>query len=151
MYARNAVHGGCNIYCEKMREIDVSNCELISAGKAWDHDQDPCTKEMIKLLERKENYCYWFQPFGKGVEFQFPVMEVRGRFYQLSLRIQKAIFRHIRLNSDFQNIETIPDGRKKLRIPTTLLEEKRRTSSRFSVSICFGYILCNDFLTPIIY
>jgi hypothetical protein len=126
-----------------MREIDVSHCELIHAGKEWDYDKDPCAKDMIKLLERKESYCFWFQPLGKGVECQFPVLAVKGRFYQLSLRIQKAIFRHIRLHEEFSNIETIPDGRQKLRIPSTLLEEKRRTSSRFNVCLtCAALLLC---------
>lgn len=116
-----------------MRELDVSQCELICPGKCWDHEKEPCCKDMLRLLERRENYCFWFQPKDKGVEHQFPALQVRGKFYSPSLRIQKAIFRHIRLHKDFHNREVIADGRQKLRIPQTLLQEKLRTSSRFTV------------------
>lgn len=120
----------------------MSNCELIHAGKKWEYEKEPCSKDMIKLLERKETYWYWFQPRGKGVESQFPVLEIKGKFYQLSLRIQKAIFRHVRLHKKFHNIETIADGRQKLRIPQTLLMEKQRTSNRFTVRVCVCSLLC---------
>lgn len=116
-----------------MREVDISGCELVHAGQAWTHEKDPCSKEMIKLLERNEAYCTWFQPVGKGLESQFPAIEIRGKYYQLSLRVQKAIFRHVRLNKRFRNIERVADGRSKLRIPQRLLTEKKRTSSRFTV------------------
>jgi hypothetical protein len=116
-----------------MREADVSGCELVCAGRPWTQAQEPCARDMLRLLERNENYCYWFQPRGQGVEAQFPAIAMRGRFYHLSLRVQKAVFRHVRLDGRFQNVERVPDGRVKLRIPHHLLLEKRRTSSRFSV------------------
>lgn len=129
-----------------MKELDVSWCELVSAGQPWTYDKDPCCREMIKLLERNERYCTWFQPSGKGLESQFPAIEIRGKYYQLSLLVQKAIFRHIRLNKQFKNIEHVADGRLKLRIPWRLLCEKKRTSNRFTVCAltlgCKSYLLC---------
>ncbi len=116
-----------------MKEIDVSQCELVFAGEQWNHPRQPCCKEMIPLLERKESYCSWFQPKGGSVEDQFPAMRIKKKYYQLSLRVQKAIFRHIRLRKGFVNIEHVPDGRAKLRIPKPLLLEKRRTATRFMV------------------
>jgi hypothetical protein len=118
-----------------MREADVSGCELVCAGRPWTQAQEPCTRDMLRLLERNENYCYWFQPHGKGVEAQFPAIAMRGRFFHLSLRVQKAVFRHVRLDGRFRNVERVPDGRCKLRIPHHLLLEKRRTSSRFTVPL----------------
>lgn len=118
-----------------MKELDVSGCELVSAGQSWTFEKDPCCRDMIKLLERNERYCTWFQPRGKGLESQFPAIEIRGKYYQLSLRVQKAIFRHIRLNKQFKNIEHVADGRLKLRIPQRLLCEKKRTSNRFTVCV----------------
>jgi hypothetical protein len=116
-----------------MKEVDVSACELIYAGRSWEQDKEPCSKEMIRMLERNETYCTWFQPHGKGVESQFPAIQINQRFYQLSLRVQKAIFRHVRLNRKFENFERVADGRLKLKIPQRLLMEKKRTSNRFTV------------------
>jgi hypothetical protein len=118
-----------------MREVDVSGCELVHAGLPWVHAKFPCSREMIKLLERNERYCTWFQPVGKGLESQFPAIEIGGRYYQLSLRVQKAIFRNIRLSKEFRNVEYVADGRSRLRIPQRLLAEKKRTSSRFTVRV----------------
>ena len=117
-----------------MKEVDVSHCELVHAGRPWEYERQPCCKEMIPLLERKETYCSWFQPIGGDVDDQFPAMEIRQRYYQLSLRVQKAIFRHVRLRKGFVNREHVPDGRAKLRIPKPLLVEKLRTAHRFMVS-----------------
>ena len=116
-----------------MKEVDVSHCELVSAGAPWTHGREPCCRDMIKLLERNEKYCTWFQPLGKGVESQFPAIAINGKYYQLSLRVQKAIFRHVRLSKEFRNVEYVADGRVKLRIPQRLLHEKKRTSNRFTV------------------
>lgn len=116
-----------------MREVDVSNCELISAGESWNKAQEPCSKEMIKHLERNERYCSWFQPSGGDIDSQFPAIRIDNKYYQMSLRVQKAVFRHIRLHKNFKNRERVADGRNKLRIPLRLLMEKKRTSNRFIV------------------
>lgn len=118
-----------------MKEVDVSRCVLVHAGQSWEHDQQPCSKEMIPFLERRENYCSWFQPIGGTVDDQFPAMRIKSKYYLLSLRVQKAIFRHVRLRRGFVNREYVPDGRVKLRIPQPLLLEKRRTAKRFMVSV----------------
>lgn len=87
-------------------------------------------------LYRKEVYCSWFQPKNGSIDDQFPAMQINGKYWLLSLRIQKVIFRHIRLRTGFINRERIPNGRIKLRIPTPLLSEKKRTATRFTVCIC---------------
>ena len=52
----------------------------------------------------------------------------------MSLRMMKAIWRHVRLRKGFDNVERSPYGGMKLKIPTSLLAEKLRTQSRFNVS-----------------
>ena len=70
---------------------------------------------------------------GGDVKEQIPCILYKGKYYSLSLRMQKAIYRHIRLKKGFQNEENM-DGMAKLRIPDVLLKEKMRTQSRFDVS-----------------
>lgn len=116
-----------------MKEVDVEGNELILSGKEWEHPKSPCCKDMIKHLVRRECYCSWFQPKGGSVWDQFPAIKIQGRYYTLSLRVQKAMFRHVRLTRNFNNIERLPDGELKLRIPMQLLQEKKRTATRFTV------------------
>lgn len=116
-----------------MREVDLSRNGLVQAGKRWEHSQSPCCKSMIKHLVRRECYCSWFQPLEGTVFDQFPAIHINGKYFTLSLRVQKAMFRHVRLTKNFNNVEMLPDGNLKLRIPTQLLMEKRRTASRFNV------------------
>lgn len=70
---------------------------------------------------------------GGDVKDQVPCILYKGKYFSLSLRMQKAIYRHIRLKKGFKNEETV-DGMPKLRIPDVLLKEKMRTQSRFDVS-----------------
>jgi hypothetical protein len=61
----------------------------------------------------------------------------------LSLRLQKALFRHIRLQTGFVNREKTPDGTLKLRIPQTLFLDKKKTAMRFTVRLLlFMYCFC---------
>ena len=88
---------------------------------------------------------YWLQPPGGGVTDQIPAMKLEDGFYSLSLRMMKAIWRHVRLKKDFVNVECAQMGGFKLRIPSMLLNEKIRTKTRFNVSrlVCvFLYIQC---------
>lgn len=116
-----------------MKEVDVRENDLVISGKVWEHSKSPCCKDMIKHLVRRECYCSWFQPIGGSVWDQFPAIKIRDKYFTLSLRVQKAMFRHVRLTRDFNNIETLPDGQLKLRIPMQLLHEKKRTATRFTV------------------
>jgi len=51
-------------------------------------------------------------------------------FYALSSKVEKAIFRSVRLTRDFRNYERLVDGTRKLVIPRRLFQEKLRTSRR---------------------
>ena len=65
----------------------------------------------------------------------------------MSLRMMKAVWRHVRLKKNFVNRETIPHVGVKLRIPEVLLIEKMRTQQRFNVSLAGEF---NRFVFPYI-
>jgi len=126
----------CQMYQKTtMIEVDTSDTLLVQEGVPWPHPKEPCSREMIHLLERAEAFVSWFQPKNGDVDDQFPTIRVGARYCKLSLRLQKALFRHVRLQRDFVNRERTPDGVLKLRIPTALFMDKKKTASRFMV-IC---------------
>ena len=84
-------------------------------------------------LERNERLVSWLQPLQGSVQDQIPAIRVRSGFYTISLRMMKAIWRHVRLRKGFENVERAPHGGFKLKIPSMLLAEKLRTQSRFNV------------------
>lgn len=117
-----------------MRVLDTSDMRVVAFGKEWPHPSlDPSSKECIKELERNERLVTWLQPRDGTVEQQIPAIRVGRRFCALSLRMQKSLFRHVRLRRDFVNKEPLSDGSYKLKIPILLLQEKIRTQTRFNV------------------
>ena len=112
--------------------IDTQSMEVVSAGLPWSHSISPCSKQAIHLLERNTKVVTWFMPHGGAAHEQVPCILFKGKHYSLSLRMQKAIYRHVRLKKGFKNEETV-NGMPKLRIPDLLLKEKIRTQSRFDV------------------
>ena len=116
-----------------MRILDMRDLRVVSAGLPWQHGMPPCSKQAIPLLERNTKVVSWVMPRSGGPPHeQIPCILFGGRYYSLSLRMQKAIYRHIRLKKGFTNEETV-NGLSKLRIPDLLLKEKIRTQSRFDV------------------
>jgi hypothetical protein len=122
-----------------MKVIDTSRMEVVFSGMPWKHEVSPCSKHAIPLLERNTKVVTWLMPKGGQVKDQIPCILYHGKYFSLSLRMQKAIYRHIRLKKGFRN-EEVMDGMIKLRIPDVLLKEKIRTQSRFDVS-CFAIML----------
>ena len=117
-----------------MKHIDMSNTCVVYAGDDWVHILPPCSREMMCHLERNERLVSWLQPSKGSVHDQIPAIKVRGEYYSISLRMMKAIWRHVRLKRGFENVERAPYGGYKLKIPVLLLAEKLRTQSRFNVS-----------------
>jgi hypothetical protein len=127
-----------------MLEVDTSETTLVQEGIPWPHKKDPCSKEMIHLLEKAESFVSWFQPLHGGVDDQFPTIRVGEKYCRLSLRLQKALFRHIRLARGFVNREKTPAGVTKLRIPTSLFVDKKKTATRFMViTLIYQVLLCS--------
>ena len=59
----------------------------------------------------------------------------QDKYYSISLRMMKAIWRHVRLVKGFVNMDVAKDGSQRLRIPLALYHEKQRTQHRFNVSV----------------
>ena len=114
----------------------MASMEVASAGVPWTHAMSPCSKQAIHLLERNAKVVTWLSPKGSDeTNEQIPCIMFKGKYFSLSLRMQKAIYRHVRLKKGFKNEESV-NGFPKLRIPDLLLKEKIRTQSRFDVSAC---------------
>ena len=118
-----------------MKRLDMTDVCVVYAGDDWCHTLPPCSREMMGYLERNEKLVSWLQPIKGTVQDQLPAIRVRNEFYTISLRMMKAIWRHVRLRKGFDNVERAPYGGVKLKIPVTLLAEKLRTQSRFNVSV----------------
>lgn len=117
-----------------MKRIDTSGMVLVHYGREWPHESPPCSRSMVGKLEKNERLVFWLQPEGKSEQDQVPALKLPDGYYSLSLRMMKAIWRHVRLKKGFHNLERAQLGGYKLRIPNTLLTEKIRTQSRFNVS-----------------
>ena len=113
-----------------MKSLDVGDFIVVKAGKKYAMPPPVQTAALMQGMERKESYVYWLQPRGGGVADQFPSINVNGKFYHLNSKLEKAVFRSVRLTKDFRNYEFLEDGTMKLRIPVRLLKEKIRTSVR---------------------
>ena len=124
-----------------MKVIDIRNFSVVKVGQACVLPEPTDVQCLIKIMQKNEKYVYWLQPKNRDFSSQIPVVNVNGNYIQPSVKLEKAIFRHIRLTRNFQNFELLEDGRKKLRIPLRLLQEKQRTSNKFSVSTSKIYIL----------
>ena len=116
-----------------MKCVDLSANTVVRSGLPWPHSRMASGKDMIGRLERNEAYVSWLQPLNGKLDDMFPAIKVRGSYYTLSLRMMKAVWRHVRLKKGFVNVEMVPHVGTLLRIPKVLLLEKLRTQERFNV------------------
>ena len=118
-----------------MKLLDEEEFNVVRRGKPCTVSGPVDTSDLQRLLEKKESDVFWLQPKAGAVEDQVAAVHINGNLYAMSLRLEKAVFRHFRLTRNFCNIEYLEDGTPKLRIPVRLLREKQRTSTRHSVSL----------------
>jgi hypothetical protein len=118
-----------------MKRLDMADVYVVCSGDCWRQRLPPCSREMMAHLERNERLVSWLQPVNGTVHQQISAIRVNGGYYTISLRMMKAIWRHVRLKRGFENVERAPYGGLKLKIPVTLLAEKLRTQSRSNVSL----------------
>jgi hypothetical protein len=44
-----------------MKRVDMDLVNLVHSGETWPHDQPPCSRQMIHMLERNEEIVTWVQ------------------------------------------------------------------------------------------
>lgn len=117
-----------------MKRLDVESYNVVKAGQICELTT-PCRMEqLMQIMEKNESYIFWLQPkHRQEITSQIPCISLNGHFYDISAKLEKAVFRHIRLTRNFENKEILEDGTKKLRIPMRLLLEKKKTSQRYIV------------------
>ena len=119
-----------------MRVLDMSHYTLVKSGIPCSVTAPVQASTLIKIMQCDDKYIYWFENKTGDISTQLSCVNVNDKFYSMPLRLEKAVFRHVRLTKHFENIEYLEDGTSKLRIPARLLREKKRTSSRLKVFIC---------------
>ena len=121
----------------KLKVLPTHGLELIHYGVDFPYIADRVLADSdLGKLERQEGYVYWFRPRdSSSLEAQIPAVKSGDVFYQLSLRMMKCIWRHVRLRRNFHNVERALSGGLKLRIPLVLYVEKKRTQHRFQVRV----------------
>ena len=116
-----------------MKALVAEDFEVVKAGKEFVAPEPLDVPVMVRLMEKNEAYIYWLQRPDADVQAQIAAVKINGLLYGLNMKLEKAIFRHIRLTKNFCNVEVLPDGTRKLRIPQRLFHEKLRTSHRLEV------------------
>ena len=119
-----------------MKALVADDFEVVKAGREFVAPEPLDVPAMAHMMEKNEAYIYWLQRPQADVLTQIAAVKINGLLYALNMRLEKAIFRHIRLTKNFCNVEVLPDGTRKLRIPQRLFHEKLRTSHRFEVHLC---------------
>ncbi|MBC49788.1 MAG: hypothetical protein CMF24_08720 [Ilumatobacter sp.] len=119
-----------------MKPLDAHEYSVVKAGVEYTCDNIPSPLRLAKLMERREEFVFWLQPATGELNDQLAIIKINGVYYRINQRLEKAIFRHVRLTRNFNNVEVLENGVRKLRIPQRLLSHKLRTSQRFMVSSC---------------
>ena len=125
-----------------MKCINMAGFRIVKAGVACRSETPIRLDKLLVLMERNESYIYWLQPHDADVNAQVPAISINGKFYHPNLRLEKAIFRHVRLSRDFNNTELLEDGTPKLRILVRLMREKVKSSIRFQVAPRRACLIC---------
>ena len=118
-----------------MKVLVSDDFDMVKAGREFVAPEPLDVLAMVRKMEKNEAYIFWLQRHGEDVQTQVAAVKINGQMYGLNMRLEKAIFRHIRLTKNFCNVEVLPDGTRKLRIPQRLFHEKLRTSNRFEVRL----------------
>jgi hypothetical protein len=75
-----------------MKVVDMGGVILVHSGREWDFEQAPCSRDMIRHLERNEGFVTWLQPKDGSVQDQFPAIRTRLGYCTMSLRMMKAVW-----------------------------------------------------------
>jgi len=116
-----------------MKVFKAEEFEVVKAGRDFVTAEPFDMQALASRMEKNESYIFWMQRPEAGISSQVAAVKINGTLYNPNMKLEKAIFRHIRLTKNFCNMEVLPDGTKKLRLPVRLFNEKLRTSNRFEV------------------
>jgi hypothetical protein len=77
-----------------MKKIDIKNYYIVDSGQSWPYAKKPCRKEMLPMLEQNESIVTWIVPKNaKSLKEQIPVIRINQKYYSMSLRMMKAVWR----------------------------------------------------------
>jgi hypothetical protein len=71
-----------------MREIDTNQHDLICAGEDISAHWPLKSRESVKMLEKKEVFCSWWQVKNGGIDTQIPSLRVGSRYFSMPLRVR---------------------------------------------------------------
>ena len=117
-----------------MRSVNMEHYKVLVQGQEWHRDTPPCSREASQVLENNEAFVSWLAPRDALLVFSqhIPAILYQGKYWTISLRMSKSIYRSVRLRKGFYNVQTV-HGVQTLRIPQLLFNEKQRTQARFKV------------------
>lgn len=118
-----------------MRSVNMEHYKILVQGQEWNRETPPCSRDASLALENNEAVVTWLAPRDALGVFSrhIPVIRYKDKFWTISLRMSKSIYRSVRLRKGFKNLQTL-QGVQTLRIPQLLFNEKQRTQARFKVS-----------------
>jgi hypothetical protein len=90
---------------DRMRQVDVSAYRVVRAGIDCTLSTPLQIGALAAILERHEEYIFWLQPLSGGVRDQIAAVSVNGILYHPNLRIEKAVFRRVRLSRAFDDMD----------------------------------------------
>lgn len=120
---------------DAMRALNMEHYRVLLQGQDWTGALPPCSRDAMALLENNESIVSWLAPLHDDGSFaqHIPAVRYANKFWTISLRMSKSIYRNVRLRQGFKNVQTV-HGVQTLRIPQLLFNEKQRTQARFKVS-----------------
>jgi hypothetical protein len=71
-----------------MREIDTNQHDLICAGEDISAHWPLKSRESVKMLEKKEVFCSWWQVKNGDIDTQIPSLRVGSRYFSMPLRVR---------------------------------------------------------------
>jgi hypothetical protein len=112
----------------------MQHYKVLVQGQEWHRDTPPCSREASQVLENNEAFVSWLAPRDalRAFSQHIPAILYQGKYWTISLRMSKSIYRSVRLRKGFYNVQTV-HGVQTLRIPQLLFNEKQRTQARFKV------------------
>ena len=86
----------------------MNKFQLVKAGMPCYISTPFKLESIMQLMERNEKYIFWIQPPGTTMQKQIACVQINDVFYQLNLRLEKAIFRENENTNQKQGLSKYP-------------------------------------------